>query len=140
MRQTSTVRVGAAAQAAGVHVQTLHYYEKRGLVSPTTRSTAGYREYGDDEVSRVRAIKRAQALGFTLDQIRELISIAEARRPTRKLGRIASEKLAEIDAKIRDLERMQRSLRDAVETCLCKGDLSRCQILEGLGSPRGGAS
>lgn len=133
--RSGIVRVGAAAEAAGVHVQTLHYYERRGLVAPRARSASGYREYGEAEVTRVRAIKRAQSLGFTLEEIQQLITLAEARRPSRKLGVMAESKLAQIDEKIRDLRRMQRSLREAVETCRCRGDLTKCQILEGLGDP-----
>jgi len=129
----ASVRVGAAAEAAGVHVQTLHYYERRGLVAPRARSAAGYREYGDAEVARVRAVKRAQGLGFTLEEIRELIALAEARRPSRQLGVMAQRKLDQIDEKIRDLRRVQRALRQAVETCRCRGDLSQCRILDGLG-------
>jgi MerR family mercuric resistance operon transcriptional regulator len=127
-----SVRVGAAAEAAGVHVQTLHYYERRGLVAPRGRSSAGYREYGPEQVSRVRAIKRAQALGFTLDEIGELIGLAEAGRPSRRVGELAARKLEGIEEKIRDLRRVQRALRAVVESCRCGGDLSDCRVLDGL--------
>ena len=128
-------RVGAAARAAGVGVQTLHYYERRGLVAPRARTGGGYREYGEPEVRRVRAIKRAQALGFTLAEIRELIAIADARRPSRRVGALARGKLDEIESRLRDLRRMRSELRAALEACDCGGDLSRCGVLEGLSEP-----
>ncbi len=128
-------RVGAAATAAGVGVQTLHYYERRGLLSPQRRAGAGYREYGGAEVRRVRAIKRAQTLGFTLREIRELIGLAESRRSPGRVGEIAARKVDEIEAKIRDLRRMRTELRRTVETCRCRGDLSRCDVLGALAPP-----
>lgn len=134
-RTPKPYRVGDAARAAGVGVQTLHYYERRGLVVPRARSGGGYREYGEAEVRRVRAIKRAQALGFTLAEIRELIAIADARRPSRRVGTLAREKLAEIDTRLADLRRMRSALRDAVAACDCRGDLSRCSVLDGLADP-----
>lgn len=129
-------RVGAAAQSAGVGVQTLHYYERRGLVRPSDRSESGYREYGEPEVRRVRAIKQAQSLGFTLREIRELIEVAESGRSAQQAARLAQGKIEEIDAKIHALRRMRRSLSRTLETCRCGGDVSRCDVLEGLGEPR----
>ena len=128
-------RVGAAANAAGVGVQTLHYYERRGLLSPRRRAGGGYREYGGAEVQRVRAIKRAQSLGFTLREVRELIALAESRRPPGRVGEIAARKIDQIEAKIRDLRRMRTELRRTVETCRCRGDLSRCDVLGALAGP-----
>lgn len=128
-------QVGAAAHAAGVHVQTLYYYERRGLVSARARTAAGYREYGPDQVDRIRAIKRAQSLGFTLREIRELIEISSTGRASRRVGDLTERKLEEIDRKIRDLEQMRASLEEARETCSCGGDLSRCDVLEGLTYP-----
>ncbi len=83
------LRVGAAADAAGVNVQTLHYYERRGLLRPKARNGAGYREYGEAEVRRVRGIKQAQSLGFTLREIRELIGMAESRRSARNVATLS---------------------------------------------------
>ena len=129
-------RVGSAARSAGVGVQTLHYYERRGLVRPSDRSESGYREYGEPEVRRVRAIKQAQSLGFTLREIRELIEVAESGRSAQQAARLAQGKIEEIDAKIHALRRMRRSLARTLETCRCGGDVSRCDVLEGLGEPR----
>ncbi len=131
-RERARYRVGAAAEAAGVRTQTLHYYERRGLVRAPRRTPSGYREYGPEDIRRVRAVKRAQSLGFTLREIREMIRIAEDRRTASRVVALAEAKLEEIDGKIRDLRRMRRALAEAAETCRCRGDLSRCDVLAGL--------
>lgn len=130
--ETQAVNVGAAARAAGVEVQTLHYYERRGLLRPRARSAAGYREYGEPEVRRVRGIRRAQTLGFTLREIGELLAIADGGRPVDEVSELARGKLDEIDARIRDLQGMRSSLSEAIATCACGGELPRCQVIEGL--------
>ncbi len=130
-----SLRIGAAAEAAGVNVQTLHYYERRGLLRPRARSGAGYREYGEVEVRRVRGIKRAQSLGFTLGEIRELIGVAESHRSARNVESFARHKLDEIDRKIGALEVARATLKDTIEACACGGDLRRCDVIAGLGDP-----
>ena len=133
--EQQSYRVGAAARAAGVGVQTLHYYERRGLLSPRRRAGGDYREYGGAEVRRVRAIKRAQSLGFTLREVHELIQLAESRRSPGRVGAMAAGKIDEIEAKIRDLRCMRTELRRTLETCRCRGDLSRCDVLGALAGP-----
>lgn len=132
--------VGTCAREAGVHVQTLHYYERRGLLMPRRRPGSGYRDYGPTDVRRVKAIKRAQSLGFTLNEIRELISLADrparASRPPRRIAELAQAKLEEIDEKLRALKRMRLALRETLEACACGGDLSECQVLDGLADVR----
>lgn len=125
-------RVGAAAASAGVGVQTLHYYEREGLLEAPARTAAGYRLYSREMVHRVRAIKRAQALGFSLQEIRELIGVAEGRRPLREIAGLARQRIADIDARIEQLQTLRDALRDALEQCRCRGDLSRCDVLAGL--------
>ena len=131
--QETRLRVGQVANAAGVNVQTLHYYERRGLLRAPRRTPAGYRVYQQDTVDTVRGIKRTQALGFTLGEIRQLITIDSRRRSPSTTLDMVSGKLQEIDSKIRDLRLMRRSLQAAVEQCACGGDLSRCDVLSGLG-------
>lgn len=127
------LRIGQVARAAAVNVQTLRYYERQGLLPAPRRTPAGYRVYAADTVDTLRAIKRAQALGFTLRDIRELITIRSRRRSASAVGDMVAGKIGEIDEKIRDLRRMRRSLREVVERCECGGDLSRCDVLAGLG-------
>jgi len=127
------LKVGEAARSAGVKVQTLHFYEREKLVAPAARSDAGYRLYEAGQIERIRAIKRAQSLGFTLREIRSLMDIAECRTAPAEAMALAETKLAEIETKIRALETMRDALRHSLETCLCGGDLLRCDVLEGLG-------
>jgi MerR family copper efflux transcriptional regulator len=128
------LRIGQVARAAAVNVQTLRYYERQGLLPAPRRTPAGYRVYAAGTVDTLRAIKRAQALGFTLRDIRELMTIRSRRRSASAVGDMVAGKIGEIDDKIRDLRRMRRALRDVVERCECGGDLSRCDVLAGLGT------
>lgn len=127
------LRIGAAAAAAGVNIQTLHYYERCGLIRRPPRSASGYRQYPPATVRSVRAIKRAQGLGFTLKEIQELTRLRTNRRSARSVGELARKKLKDIDDKIDALTRMRERLRETLETCACGGDLSRCDVLADLG-------
>ena len=133
MVREDRLRIGEVAHAAGVNVQTLRYYERQGLLPIPHRTPSGYRMYGAQTVDTLRAIKRAQALGFTLRDIRQLMAIRSRRRSVSAVREMVAGKVREIDAKIRDLRTMRRSLRDVAERCKCGGDLSRCNVLEGLG-------
>lgn len=133
MASDRSLRIGEVARAAGVNVQTVRYYERRGLLPVPRRAPSGYRLYEEETVRRLRAIKRAQALGFTLRDIKELISI-HSRRSAGEVREMVVGKLHEIDAGIRDLRAMRRALLDVAERCACGGDLSRCDVLEGLES------
>lgn len=133
MATDTTMTIGAAARAAGVNVQTLHYYERRGLLEPRRRSGSSYREYAAAEVARVRAIKRAQSLGFTLAELGELFDLAGGTRDRQRVMEIAAAKLAEIESKLHDLARVRGELSRLLETCSCAGDLTRCSVLDGLG-------
>jgi DNA-binding transcriptional MerR regulator len=124
------LKIAAAAKAAGVNVQTLHYYERRGLLSPA-RAGGGYRAYGASDVALVRAVKRAQALGFSLAEVEELLGISTGSR--KRVKAVAAAKLTELDEKIRDLKAIRASLGDLLETCECGGDLRSCRVFDGLG-------
>ncbi len=128
--EAKPLKVAAAAAAAGVNVQTLHYYERRGLLRPARSSTGGYRYYGPSDVQLVRAVKRAQALGFSLQEIEELLTIRNSDRS--RVAELARAKCGELDAKIRDLTAIRSALGELMETCVCGGDLSRCDVLDGL--------
>ncbi len=133
MTHEEQLRVGQVARATGVNAQTLHYYERRGLLQAPHRTPTGYRVYGQDAVETVRGIKRAQALGFTLAEIREFMTIESGGPHPAGVINMITGKLREIEGKIRDLRHMRRSLQTAVEQCECGGDLSRCGVLSGLG-------
>ena len=124
----------AGATATGVGIQTLHYYEREGLIERPGRTSAGYRVYSERTLRRVRGIKRAQGLGFTLHEISELIGVAESGENIEEIARLARGKLAEIDAKVAQLAEVRAALEQTLECCSCGGDLSRCDVIDGLGA------
>ena len=134
MDRREPLRIGDVASAADVNVQTVRYYEREGLLPPPPRTRAGYRLYGAETVQTLRAIKRSQALGFTLHDIRQLMSIRSKNQPMEAVREMVSGKIREIDEKIRHLRVMRRSLLDVAERCSCGGDVSHCDVLAGLDS------
>ena len=125
------LRTGELAERAGVNVQTLRYYERRGLLAAPTRRPSGQREYSEDAVGLLRTIKAVQRLGFTLPEIEELLDLSEHRRGTGELHQRAQAKVAEIDAKIGQLQQMRQTLV-AVLAAECDS-LTDCSC--GLGCP-----
>ncbi len=130
--------IAEAAERAGVNPQTLRYYERRGLLRPAGRRSSGYREYSDDDVRRVRFVKRAQELGFSLDDIAALLAL-RAPQPARRerARRVAEARLVDIDARIRDLQGMRRALGRLVRTCH-DHSTPECPIIEALEPATGG--
>ena len=112
------LRSGELAERAGVNVQTLRYYERRGLLAAPARRPSGQREYAPDAVGLLQTIKAAQRLGFTLAEIEELLTLSEHRSGTGELRRRAAAKVVEIDAKIAHLTRMRQAL-EAVMAADC---------------------
>ncbi len=131
--------IGRTAQAAGVNAQTLRYYERRGLIARARRGRSGYREYSDEAVAIVRFIKRAQELGFSLDEIEELIRLRGVRRAERhRVRAVAERKIEDIDRRIAQLRAMRRALSTLVEACH-HGTDADCPIIEALSAERGGS-
>jgi DNA-binding transcriptional MerR regulator len=108
------MRAGAVAKAAGVNRETLRYYERRGLLGRPDRSPGGHRVYEDQAVVTLRVIKAAQRLGFTLDEVAELLEVGRGQGRDSGLQARASAKLAEIEAKISDLKLIKANLVAAV--------------------------
>lgn len=124
---------GRLASEAHVHSETIRFYEKRGLLSEPMRSAAGYREYQPEIVHRVRFIKRAQELGFTLNEVQELLALkANRRRGSAAVKALAHEKLTLIEQKIRDLQRMKVVLGRLVEACDGRGPVAECPIIAAM--------
>ncbi len=127
------LRIGAVARGAGVNIQTLRYYERRGLVRPPGRTPSGYREYPSEAVRLVRFIKRAQDLGFTLNEIGDLIALRNAAgRKRDNVRALAVAKMRDIDRKLEQLTAMRGALSTLVETCACRDGKPACPILEAL--------
>src|SRR5262245_23234702 len=128
------MRISQAAGQAGVNVQTLRYYERRGLLPKPPRHSSGYREFPDDAVRIVRFIKRAQELGFSLDEVEELLRLRRApRRDRERIRKVAERRVAQIDQKIEELERMRTALRHLAHACH-EGATLECPIIEALDS------
>jgi DNA-binding transcriptional MerR regulator len=128
---TDGLRIGEVAREAGVNIQTLRYYERRGLVVAGYRRHSGQREFDEADVQKVKIIKAAQRLGFTLAEIQELFDLSAHRRGTVELHDRARAKIDEIDGRIARLEAMRADLR-AVVAAECDS-LSDCSC--GLGCP-----
>lgn len=125
--------IGQVAKQAGVNIDTIRYYERIGLLSPPQRKESGYRQYLDDAILRIRFIKHAKDLGFSLDEISELLSLRMDRAA--KCGDIrkrAHRKITEIECKIQMLERMRVTLVRLTKTCDEGRQVSECPLLEAL--------
>jgi len=127
------LNIGEVARRGGVSVETLRYYEREGLVEVAGRNANGYRRYGDDAVRQIRFIKHAQEVGFTLKDIKELLSLkADPGASCCDVRGRAEEKIREMEAKIAVLERMRSILADWAAACPDTGPVSRCPILDAL--------
>ena len=129
------LKIGEVSGRSGVGVEALRFYESRGLIEPAARTQSGYRLYGESVFERLGFIKKAQAVGFRLDEIARII--AEARggaRPCAEVRRLASERLAELDARLAELRRYRKELKTTIDawerTRSAKGVV--CGLIEGL--------
>jgi len=129
------LKIGQLAQRAAVNLQTIRYYEREGLLPEPPRLSSGYRLYTDSMVRRIRFIKRAQEIGFSLAEIRELLSLrADGRRERNEVRAIAQAKIADIEDKMRTLKAMKTVLNRLTERCSGCGPASECPILESIDS------
>ncbi len=130
-----TLTIGQVAKQAGVNVETVRYYERQGLIPEPPRRASGYRQYSTDFVKRIRFIKRAQTLGFSLKEITELLDFRIEHDTACDEVRIrAEQKVASIDEKIRTLERMKEVLDELIIACHHREPTSDCPILATLDS------
>jgi DNA-binding transcriptional MerR regulator len=109
------LRTGEVAERAGVNIQTLRYYERRGLLTEPSRSIGGHRLYPPDTVALLNVNKAAQRLGFTLDEVAELLDTGRRRHPSTDLRQRAIDKITEIDTKIADLTAIRTTLSEVVD-------------------------
>lgn len=134
----AALTISRLAEAAGVQISTIRYYERRGLVRPNARRSSGYREYNDESVRRVQFIRHAQALGFTLEEVAGLLRLRIAPSVDCSAVRArASAKLANVKARLAELERIRDALVKLVAACPAKGPVMRCTILDTLDTSHG---
>lgn len=130
---SGSLSIGQLAKRAGVGVETVRFYEREGLLVEPQRRQSGYRQYQSDTVDRLLFIRRAKELGFTLKEIKELLSLrvdddktcADVRQQTKA-------KIADIEDRIRSLQRMKRALVKVTRQCSGSGPTSECPILESI--------
>lgn len=128
-----TMTAGQVARLAGVGVETVRFYEKSGLLEKPARRVSGYREYDEQTVNRLRFIQRAKDIGFTLTEIKDLLSLrCFSDQPCDDMRERAEAKITEIEEKVALLLRMNRVLGRLVSSCGTQEDSSRCPILEAL--------
>jgi len=137
MATADSLTIGKLANQGGVKVQTIRYYERRGLLPRPARTLTGYRTYSNETVRRLRFIKQAQMLGFSLREIAELLSLRM--HPATTCGDIrrrARDKIATVDQKIEELHRIKNALSKLALACRGKGPTSECPIVEALENER----
>jgi MerR family transcriptional regulator, copper efflux regulator len=128
-----TMTIGRLAKRAGVNIDTIRYYERNGLLPAPLRRASGYREYGAEDADRLRFIRRAKELGFTLVEIAELLSLTANRHADmRGVKRKAEERLEHVEFKIKELQRVRRGLNKLIAACPGHGELARCPIVTAL--------
>ncbi|HUG68506.1 MAG TPA: MerR family DNA-binding protein [Pirellulaceae bacterium] len=128
-----TLSIGQVAREAGVGIETVRFYERQGLIDEPSRRASGYRQFDGTVVNRLRFIREAKELGFTLNEIKELLSLKldPASSCADVKGR-AEAKITDIEEKIKTLQRMKRSLVKLTKACSGNGSTSECPILDAL--------
>ena len=125
--------IGQMARSAGASVETIRFYEREGLLEHPARSASGYRNYPPEAVARLRMIRQAKELGFSLNEIKELLALRVA--PGKSCSDVrarAERKIADIDQRIAALKRMKAALARLAAACAGRGPTSECPILEAL--------
>ena len=130
MVMTSNYSIGQLAKAAEVNVETIRYYERRGLITQPPKPVQGYRTYTKATLARILFIKRAQELGFTLEEIENLLVLGESH--CSEVQELAESKLVSVRSKINDLCRLERVLEGLVTQCRSNPDNTACPIVESL--------
>lgn len=125
------LKIGEVASRAGVNLQTIRYYEREGLLPSPPRLPSGYRTFADSAVFRIRFIKRAQELGFSLTEIRDLLALS-GKGGARQVRARTKAKIADIEEKVRTLQAMKDALTTLADQCPGCGPLSECPILDAL--------
>ncbi len=125
--------IGQVARRAGVGVETVRYYEREGLLEEPPRRASGYRQYSEEVVKRLHFIKSAQKLGFSLKEITELLLLrVDTQNACEEVRQRAEAKIAEVERKLIELQRMRQALIQVASLCTGKGPDSRCPVLDAL--------
>jgi MerR family mercuric resistance operon transcriptional regulator len=129
--------IGQVARSAGVGIETVRFYEREGLLQEPARKESGYRQYENDVVARLRFIRRAKELGFSLKEIKELLALrVDPATTCAEVRKRAESKIADVEEKIEDLQRIKQALKKLTAACRGLGPISECRSLK-LWRPRG---
>jgi Hg(II)-responsive transcriptional regulator len=128
----ATLTAGRLANAAGVNLATVRYYERRGLIPEPPRTSSGYRVYTPESVRRLRFIRHAQELGFTLKEIQELLGLASRKRSSAEVCELTEHKIEAIDERIRHLRVLRKRLAKLTTACSREGTVDDCVIMREL--------
>jgi len=129
----SSLTIGAVAKRVGVAIDTIRFYEREGLLPEPMRRASGYRSYGDGTIAQLRFIRRAKHLGFTLEEIRELLALSvDRQRGVKAVKQRAEKRLAAIEQRIAELQRVRDGLAQLVASCPGHGKPEECPILRAL--------
>ena len=129
----TVLTIGQLARRADVGVETVRFYQRKGLLAEPDRRPSGYRQYDEVVVDRLRFIKRGKELGFTLNEIKDLLSLRlDTSTTCAEVKERAEEKIGDIKAKIRTLQQMKKALVKVTKACSGRGGTSECPILEAL--------
>jgi DNA-binding transcriptional MerR regulator len=130
--QQGTFTIGWLAKATATNIETIRYYERIGLLPAPARTSSNYRAYGPDHLARLSFVRRSRDLGFAIEAVRDLLSLADEKdRDCGAVDAIAREHLAEVERKIADLTALGRELRDLIGQC-GHGTIAECRIIETL--------
>ena len=129
----STISIGQVARQAGVGVETIRFYEREGLLEEPARGVSGYRQYTEQVVNRIHFIKRAQRLGFSLKEITDLLLLrVDAETSCEEVKQRTEAKIAEVERKLVELQRMRQALLQVASLCTGQGPASACPMLDAL--------
>jgi MerR family transcriptional regulator, mercuric resistance operon regulatory protein len=132
MDDTGQIAIGILSRRTGTNIETIRYYERAGLLPLPARSAGGYRLYGTTHLKRLNFVRRARALGFSLAEVRKLLRLADQkRRPCAEVRVVAEIHLEDVKAKVADLRRMERVLKETVARCKAGGG-SHCAMIDAL--------
>jgi MerR family mercuric resistance operon transcriptional regulator len=130
-KPTRALTIGALAKAAGVHVETIRFYQRKGLLAEPERSYGSIRLYGEEDVARVRFIKAAQRLGFRLDEIAQLLRLQDGTH-CREAASLAEQKLRDVRVRLADLKRMEETLAKLIAECRQQEGKISCPLIAAL--------
>jgi len=132
-RKSGALRIGHVAKESGIGIETIRFYERNGLIEEPPRRESGYREYSQEIIPRLRFIKRAKELGFSLREIGEILSMRSRGHARCKDVKVhAEQKLSDIESKIRDLKKMRKAILSLKGRCSDAASLKECPILHSL--------